>query len=76
MCGTMAAREQAHVNLTKGRWQKDKDDFLVGSKSNGEDKEKEREYDLTVMIKKTKLKASSLLLVTYIQIHTGFEAQL
>ena len=31
---------------------------------------------LTVIVKKTKLKASSLLLVTFIQILAGFEVQL
>jgi hypothetical protein len=40
-------------------------------------RERERdEYYLTVIVKKIKLKASSLLLVTLIQICAGFEVQL
>ena len=36
----------------------------------------EQGVQLAMIVKKTKLKASSLILVTYIQLHAGFEVQL
>ena len=39
-------------------------------------RERSETIDLKTIVKRTKLKASSFLLVTYIQLRAGFEAQL
>jgi hypothetical protein len=47
----------------------------VNGANDDERKERER-IQLAVIVKKTKLRASSSVLVTYIQLHAGFKAQL